>query len=820
MFKNYIKIAIRNLLKNKVYSLINISGLAIGLATCLLIILYVVHEWSYDNFHSQSERIYRVVQTTTSSERVEEQASTPFRLGPVLDAEFPELIEKSVRFFDMQEPSHTFLNREDQISFRENNFYFVDSTFFDVFSAELIRGNPSEALKNPLSLVISEELAEKYFGDENPIGQSLSYKGIREMTVTGVMKTWPDESHIDIDLVASFTSLNEIYARSPNYDQSWFWNPVWTYILLNESANPQQLESQLNTIADNYYYAYTGWPTDETLSLNLQPITDIHLYSDRDQEMNPNSSYLYIYILIAVAGFIVIIACINFMNLSTARSLERSREVGLRKVMGGYRQQLFYQFIGESFFVSFIAILFGYLLVHIGLPFFNELTGKELEFSLFQNMYTIPLLLLLTLFVAFLSGSYPAIFLSSFKPTEVLKGKISNSNTGTLFRKGLVTFQFTLSVILLIGTAVIFMQLKFIQEKDLGFDKNNVLLLPTKQNLISWEFDTFIEQGLTHAQIQSITGLGKIPGSEKQEYYRYVPAGTGEGEDASNLVLHVTHNFIETFDLQVLSGRNFSKDFPSDPQQSLLINREMLNQLEADSPEEALGEIFYYFPPQGERQTFTVIGVVENFNYSSLKKEIEPLVIKLVEGTNAILRSVEHTAIEIAPGNPTPAIEHLESIWKELNPIDPFEYRFLDERLNEIYEAELTMSSLASAFSILCIIIACLGLLGLASYSAQLKKKEIGIRKSLGASMGNIISLLSKEFLLLVGIANLIAWPLTYYAAARWLENFPYRFDLASNLPGIFLGAAAVILIIALATVSYHSIKAAMINPVEAIRNE
>lgn len=820
MIKNYITIAIRNLLKKKVYSFINISGLAIGLATSILIILYVSNEWSYDKFHTASDRIYRVVQTTTSSDREEEQATTPFQLAPVIDAEFPGLIKSSVRFFDRQEDKHSIINREDRIAFRESNFYFTDSTFFEVFSAELIRGNPSEALKNPLTIVITEELAEKYFGDEDPIGKSLNYNGIREFTVTGIMKAWPEESHMDIDLLASYTSLDEIYKNSPNYDQSWLWNPIWTYVLLNASADPEQLEAQLNTLVEKYYYAYSGWPSDERVEINLQPVTDIHLYSKRDQEMQPNSSYLYIYILLAVAGFILIIACINFMNLSTARSLERSREVGMRKVLGGYRKQLFNQFIGESFFISFIAILFGCVLVFFALPFFNELTGRNLTFSLTQNIFTIPALLLLTVVVALFSGSYPALFLSSFKPSEVLKGKITNSTNGNLFRKALVTFQFTLSVILLIGTAVIFLQLQYIQNKDLGFDKENILLLPTNQNLISWEFETFKEQALSQSQIQTITGLGKIPGTQEQEFYRYVPAGTGESEDATNLVLHVTHDFVETFNLDIIAGRTFSRDFSSDADQSILINRTMLRKLEAETPEEAIGEIFYYYPPEGEREPFTVIGVIEDFNYTSLKKEIEPLVIKLVEGTRSILGSVEHTAVKIAPGDPSAALSHLEEVWKEINPIDPFEYRFLDERLAEIYEAEQTMSSLATAFSILCIIIACLGLLGLASYSAQLKRKEIGIRKSLGASVGNILSLLSKEFLMLVALANLIAWPLTYYAATRWLENFPYRFDLAVNIPIVFLGSAGVIIFIALATVSYHSLKAATINPVEAIRNE
>ncbi len=819
MFKNYLKIAIRNLLKNRVYSLINILGLAVGLATSLLIVLYVVHEWNYDTFHQHSDRIFRVVQTTSSQEREEKQATTPFLLGPVLDADFPNLVHKSVRFFDMQEAQHTFLNREDEISFRESNFYFVDSTFFDVFSAELIRGNPSEALKKPLSVVITEEIATKYFGDENPIGQSLSYKGVRELTVTGVMKPWPAQSHMKIDLLASFTSLNEIYS-TPNFDQSWLWNPVWTYVLLKENVQPEALRSQLSTLKDKYYYAYNGWPADEVIEHDLQSITDIHLTSNRDQEMENNSSILYIYILLAVAGFILVIACINFMNLSTARSLERSREVGMRKVLGGHKKQLFYQFIGESFLVSFIAIVLGILLVFFTLPFFNDLVGKELSFSLFQNIFIVPGLLLLTIFVGFLSGSYPALFLSSFKPADVLKGNSSQGKSGNMFRKVLVTFQFTLSVILIIGTAIIYLQLQYIQDKDLGFDQNSVVILPTMQNLTAWKFDTFKAQALSQAQIENVAGIGKIPGSEKQEYYRYAPAGSGQNQDVTNLVLHVTHDFTETFDLTLLAGRSFSRDFSTDAENAILINRKMLAQLEVEDPEKALGKIFYYYPPTGDRQPFTVVGVLEDFNYTSIKKEIEPLVIKLVEGIRPILRSVEHTAVEIAPGDPGPALDHLAKVWKEVNHIDPFEYRFLDERLAEIYQAENTMSSLSTSFSILCILIACLGLLGLASYSAQLRKQEIGIRKSLGASVPDIITLLSRDFLILVIIANLIAWPVSYYLGSTWLENFPYRFNFIASLPLLFIGSGLLIIVIALATVGYHSVKAALVNPVNAIRSE
>ncbi len=819
MFKNYIKIAIRNLLKNKVYSLINILGLSIGLATSLLIFLYVINEWNYDSFNSKSEQLFRVIQTMESENNVEEEASTPFLLGPVLDAEFPDLIEKSVRFYNLQETSHTFRNKQKGVSFTETNFYFVDSTFFDLFSANLIRGNPSEVLKNPGSLVISEELSEKYFGNEDPIGKTLNYKGVIDLTVTGIMEAWPDQSHMEIDLIASFTSLNEMYSSDQEYDQSWLWNPIWTYILLAEETEPSDLETQFPVIEENYFYAYSGWPAGEKVNLSLQSVTDIHLHSALEQEMEVNSSVLYLYILLVVAGFILIIACINFMNLSTARSLERSREVGMRKVLGGYRKQLFYQFIGESFLICLIAIVIGVILVFVSLPYFSEMVDKELTLNLFSHFATIPTLLLLTVFVGLFAGSYPAVYLSSFEPVQVLKGSVIQGRKSAFFRKMLVTFQFTLSIALIIGTAVIYKQIQFIQEKDLGFDESSVVLLPTKQNLIAWEFETFKDQVLSFSQIESITGLSKVIGSEKQENYHYVPEKFGESNDELNLAFHTTHDLVETFDLELIAGRSFSRDFPTDADQAVLINRKMLEKLELNSPEEALGEVFFFYPKDGGRITKSVIGVLEDFNYASLKKEIEPLTISLVEGTIPFLGFIEYTAVEIAPGNPKDALAHIEKVWKEVNPIDPFEFQFLDDRLAEIYEAEDTMSSLSIAFSILCILIASLGLLGLASYSAQLKEKEIGIRKSLGASVSDIVKLLTKDFLTLIGIANLISWPIIYFIALNWLQNFPYRFDITTTLPFIFIGAGVFIMIISLITISYHALRAALVNPVDSIQN-
>ena len=814
------KIAVRNLLKNKVYSLINILGLAIGLATSLLIVFYVVDEWSYDKFNRDSDRLFRIVQTMSSEERTEEQATTPFLLGPVAEAEFPDFIESTVRFYNLMESSHTFRNKERNISFKEENFYFVDPTFFEVFTSELIVGNPEEVLKNPASLVLTQKLAEKYFGDEDPIGKTLNFKGVSDLTVTGIMQEWPKQSHMKIDLIASFSTLDNIYASDQTYDESWLWNPIWTYVKLKENVSYTALESQLYTLEEKYYRAFSGWPTDESLSISLQPITDIYLNSHRDQEMNSNGYVIYLYILLLIAGFVLIIACINFMNLSTARSLERSREIGMRKVLGGHKKQLFYQFIGESFLVCFMAVLTGIILVIIALPFFNELVNKDISFSVFLSPVFILGLLLLSILVGLFAGSYPALYLSSFEPVKVLKGTSIQGKSSSLLRKVLVTFQFTLSVVLIISTTVIFTQLQYIQQKDLGFDESSIILLPTKQNLIAWEFATFREQALEHTQIESLTGLGKILGSEEQEFYRFVAEGNVDNQDALNPALHVTYDLVQTFDLEVVAGRSFSRDFSTDEDNAVLINRKMINKLGLQNPDEALGKIFYFFPKTGGKETYQVIGVLEDFNYSSLKHEIEPLVISLVEDTYSLLGVIEHTAVEISPGNPRAALDHLEAVWKKINPIDPFEYQFLDDRLAEIYKTESTMSSLSTAFSGLCILIACLGLLGLASYSAQLKKQEIGIRKSLGASVIDIVKLLSKDFLKLVIYANLIAWPVTYFFATNWLQNFTYKFDLLTKLPLIFISSAFIILLTAMLTVGYHAVKAAMINPVNAIRSD
>ena len=820
MLKNYIKIAFRNLLKRKGYTFINISGLAIGIACCLLISMYVINELSYDKFNKDADRIFRITQTPISSASEEPAASAPFKAGPALESEYPQLVDHTVRFFDMQKPTHTMLDRDNERSFREENFYFVDSTFFDVFSAKLIRGNPQEVLANPLSLVITQERAQKYFGDENPIGKTLSFRGIRSMglKVTGVMENWPEESHIPIDMLASFSSLEVLYRRSPDYDESWWWNPVWTYVRMKEAGTAGELRDQLPAFADKYYHP--NRPEGEKVSLDLQPITDIHLYSNLSREIKPNGSIFYVYLFSAVAVLILIVACVNFMNLATARSAERAREVGMRKVLGADRRQLFNQFMGESYLMSFLAVALAIAMVYFLLPVFNSYIDKGLSFNIFQDSFLLTGLAGLFLIVGLLAGIYPALYLSGFRPTAILKGEAIKGSKGVLFRKGLVIFQFSLSVILIIGTIIFYLQLQHMQTKKLGFDKEQIVLLPMDQNLIAWEFDTFREEALRNPNIQSVTATSKILGSNVQDNWKIFPANAPQGKEESMPALHVTHNFIDTYNIELIAGRSFSKEYPTDKDKAVLINKEMVDVLEAEDPEDALGELFYYEPSEEERQTYSVIGVVDNFNYASVKKEISPLVIRLSEGTRPILQTISKAVVKVAPGGMSEALKHLEKVWGEVNHVDPFEYSFQNEELEKIYASEMTMSRISGAFAILCILVACLGLFGLASFTASKRTKEIGIRKTFGASLGGILMLLSKDYVKLILVANLIAWPVVYLLVSRWLQDFPYRIELGWNLFIVFVATALLSVIVCLLTVSYQSTKAALINPVDSIKQE
>ena len=817
MIKNYLKVAFRNLGKRKGFTFINVLGLAIGIASCLFIAAYVLHELSYDQFHEKSDRIYRVTQTTQTSAKNEAGATTPFPVAPTLQNDFPGQIEKTVRFFDMQEEVRTILNTQNEESFRVDHFYVVDSTFFDVFSADLTRGNPQTALNEPMSAVITEEQARRFFGDKNPIGKQLTFKGVEDFTVTGVMSTLPETSHFQVDMLVSFNSLPKLYGTR-EFLERWFWNPCWTYVLLKEGITPQELESQLpDFVNKNYANREEG----ETITLSLQSLTDIHLYSNLDQEMEANGSIFYVYLFTAVAVLILVIAAINFMNLSTARSTERAREVGMRKVLGAQRKQLFGQFMGESMLMTGLGFLTALFLAYLSLPWLNTFLGISLGAEVITNGKVIGGLLILFVMVALLAGLYPALYLSGFNPTSIMHGSKGTQSGARekLLRKGLVVFQFTLSAILIIGTVIVYLQLQHLQNKKMGFDREQVVVMPITQTLIAWEFDQFREKALQSPHIKGITGMSKVLGSESQFFSKYSPANQPDAPP-TNMTLHVKHDFIEAYDVKLLAGRSFSRDYPADAENSILINKAMLNQIDAETPRDALGTRFYFTTAEDERKPFEVIGVVDDFNYTSIKKEISPLVINLVKEGRPTVRNIEFAAAELAAGSPQNGIEDLRAIWKEVNHIDPFTYFFQDEKLQEVYKSESQMSSVSGIFTLLCILVACLGLFGLASYTASRRTKEIGIRKTLGATVPNIVALLSKDYLKLIVLSNVLAWPIIYYLAVQWLQEFPYRIELGWNLAAIFVTVAVATIVIGLITVSYQSLRAALVNPVESIQQE
>lgn len=815
MLRNYVKVALRNLSKRKGFTFINIIGLAIGVACCLLIAIYVFHELSYDRFNKQAARIYRVTQKTVTPSDQENGASTPFPVATALKNDFPGQVDKVVRFFDMQEDTRTIMDTTRNKRFEVDNFYFVDSTFFDVFTAHLVQGNPDKALAKPLSIVITQEQAHRFFGDKNPMGRMLDFKGVAKFTVTGVMESLPATSHIKIDMLVSFSSLQKLY-HTDSFLHNWFWNPCWSYVLLKKGADPQTLERQLSAFVKKNY---TGRASGEKISLSLQPITSIHLHSHLDQEIQSNNSIFYIYLFSAVAVLILLIACINFMNLSTARSTERAREVGMRKVLGADRSQLFGQFIGESFLMTFLGFVVAIGLVYLALPWFSNFVGKKLSFHILESGRNILALVGLFVLVVLCSGLYPALYLSGFNPKAIMSGADSIKGGGKRLRKGLVVFQFVLSVILIIGTVIVYLQLRHMQDKKLGFDKEQIVVMPISQTLIAWEFQKFKKRALASTNILNITGVSKVLGSEKQSYSKYTPANQADAPP-TNMALDVTYDFMDTYGVHLLAGRGFSRDHPTDPDQALLINRSMLKQIHVQTPQQALGKTFYYTTKDGKRKRYHVIGVVEDFNYTSIKKPIDPLVIHLIKGVKPTVRNINYAIARIAPGSVKSGMSDLKKAWQNVNDIDPFTYSFQDKKLQDIYSSESKMSQVAGLFAILCVFVACLGLFGLASFTASLRTKEIGIRKTLGATVPGIVGLLSKDYLRLVLMANIIAWPVIYYLATEWLQEFPYRISLGWNLVLVFAGVGLVSLVICLLTVSYQSVRAALVNPVESIRQE
>jgi len=797
MVKNYLKIAFRNIKKHKAYSFINISGLAIGMACCLFIILFVQDELSYDRYHEKADRIYRLVDSLDAPGELSMHfalSSAPF--APTLKNDFPE-VEDAVRFF---------LGRRRMVSYEDKKYYedgliFADASLFNIFTFPLIKGDPDTALEAPNTLVISERIALKYFGTDESMNQTLKINE-QEFLVTGVMKEMPKNSHFHADMFASLKTLEKNPRIRERYIQDWVRHEFYTYLLLQEGYPGEELEAKLPVFIEKYAAPQIKTILGGTLSSRLQPLKSIHLYSNLQHEINPNSDIKYVTIFSVIALFILLIACVNFMNLATARSVNRSKEVGLRKVVGASRYQLVKQFLGESLLFTFFALLLALILLMIALPLFNSLTGKEIEVNLLNNFVVLGSMVIILVFVGLASGSYPAFFISRYQPASVLKSSLRVGSTKSFLRKALVILQFSISIVLIISTVVVLDQLDFLRNRKLGFDKEHVVVTPIRDNTLRTNAEAIKAELMQNPGILSATVTIGVPGG--------VVAGdaiqlvTDEGKKTITVrMIYTDHDYLKTMGMEIVEGRDFSKEMSTDVTEAFIVNEAAVRVLQLENPLETRFE--------WNKKKGRIIGVVKDFQFQSLREEINPLIIHIQPSDTYVF------AMRIRPENIPGTLAFIENKWGELDPAHPFEYSFMDETFDRIYRSEEKLSQIFSVFSFLAIFIASLGLFGLALYMVEQRTKEIGIRKVLGASIGKIFVLLSREFALLVLVANLFAWPAAYFFMHNWLQNFAYRVNIA---PWIFVLSAVLALVIAMLTISYQAVKAAMADPVNSLRYE
>jgi len=797
MFKNYIKISIRNIISQKGYSFINIFGLAIGIACCILILIYVQYELSFDKYHKKSDRIYRIVIRGQMSGTTINSAMTPARWAPLLRNDYPE-IESFVRF---RPPLSRWLLTYKDKKFYEKGFIFADSTVFKVFDFELLRGNPSAALSKPYTVVLTEAMAQKYFGNEDPIGKMLLLDNTYNLEVTGIIEEVPSNSHFTFDFLASFETL----FKEPIYGGiNGIMNPmIYTYLLFRDGASPGEFENKLSGFTEKYLGNFLRQVSAE-LNLIPQPLTDIHLHSHYDAEIETNNDTQTILILLSIASFILIIASINFMNLATARFANRAREVGMRKVSGAHRSQLVYQFLGESLITTVIALIVALFLVKVNLPHFNNLSGMNLSFLFILKPSIITGILFITLFIGLVVGSYPAFYLASFKSADILKGTLKASTKNAFLRKILVTVQFTVSIFMIIGTGIIYNQLEYIRNKPLGFNKEGVVVMPLPDIAVRERMEALKTELLKDPAVVNVCASSSVPGS-LTGFANVVPEGRTSDDAILVSSFRVTEGFFETLEIEVLQGRSFSKEFPSDVNQSVMLNETAAERIGWENP---IGKRIEGFGPNYKPK---VIGVVEDFHFKSLHQPIEPLIITMIGG------DLLFASVKIKTDDTPTAINGIKNAWMKVNSDHVFEYSFLDEDYDSLYQAENRLVQIFGYFSALAIFIACLGLFGIASFTAEKRSKEIGIRKVLGASVLGINFLLSKEFLKLVLLANILSWPAAYFIMKRWLQNFAYNIDITVWM-FIFAGLGA--FVIALITVSFQTIKAANANPVDTIKYE
>jgi len=786
MIKNYLKVALRNIRRHKGFSFINIAGLAIGLACCLLITIWVLDELSYDKFHENADNLYRVEEDQHYSGRIFYVYVTPYPLGPALKEEIPEIIDATRVVW-----TGGVLFKYEDNTFFEDNGRAVDPSFLKIFTYPLVKGDKNTALDSPFSAVLSEDLAEKYFGEDDPIGKVITLNNQYDFTVTGVLENIPHNTYLQFDFLVPYEILKR---TGQTREEDFGTNSIYTFVQVADGTPVEEVNQKI------FGFIRTKNPESRT-DLRLMSFTKLHLHEFFGYEKGAGAIQ-YVYIFSIIAFIVLLIACINFMNLSTARSANRAKEVGLRKVVGAVKGHLVRQFYGESVVYAFIALIFAVGIVTLLLPAFSHLSGKELSWSVAGIGTVLIGLLSITLFTGLVAGSYPAMFLSAFQPVKVLKGSLFSGTGGARFRRVLVVTQFALSILLIIGTAVVYQQQNYIKNMRLGWDKEHLIYIPLRADTKK-SYNVLKENLIQNPRVLNVTGTSQLP--------THIGSNSGgadwEGKDPEFQILigfnSVDFDFTETLKIELVEGRSFDKEHTSDLSQAWIVNEEVAKLMNKDS---VIGERFSHVGVNG-----TIIGVMKNFHYQTLKNKIEPLAIAVDPD------DLNYMIIRIPPEEVSSSLGFIENTWKRTIPDYPFEYRFMDERYDMMYRTEQRIGTLLRYFAILAVFVACLGLFGLASFMAEKRTKEIGIRKVLGASVVQVTRLLCKEFFVLVLVANVIAWPAAYFIMRKWLQSYAYRADLGFF---VFIGAMLLALFVAILSVGYQAIRAARSNPADSLRYE
>ena len=803
MFKNYLTIAYRNLAKHKFYSSINIFGLSLGIACCILIFAYIGYENSYDAYHKNADNIYRIVSKRTVSGQTSELARSQAPVGPTMVAELPE-VKNAVRFSPTVKRVFAYQDK----TFFEEGVLYVDQSVFDVFSFEMILGDPKTALEVPFTMVFTETTAQKYFGDENSVGKIVNWDNKFDYRVTGVVKDPPPNSHFTFNALASFATFIKYDPRIG----SWNGGSFPTYLLLQENTDIERFQQKMN----GFHEKHLGPALKERgigLETYLQPLKKIHLHSYVLYELGDNSDIRLIYAFWAIAFIVLLIACINFMNLATARAASRTKEVGMRKVLGAQRTKLVVQFLGESFVFALFSFVLGLLLARLFLPYFSGLTGKAISLNAIANPGMYAVLVALVLFVGLVAGSYPAFFMSAFKPISALRGHVPEGSKSSWFRSVLVVFQFVLSIILIICTMIVFHQHKYMQNKNLGFNKQNLLAIAIQSDEVRIGLESFKQDLLNINGIESAGLSSMVPGEMYLFNFGTYPEGYAQDQMIRMDSFLVDYGFLDTFEIEVIQGRGFSKEITSDYTDAVMVNQTAAKNLGWNNPMGKTIEV----PSDGIGVRKVVIGVFKDIHQRSLYSIVAPTIIQYIGLKGAIENRARRLTVRLKTDNIPGVMKKIEQMWKNTFPNHPYYSFFLDEFFDGQHQVEKKLGSIFRTFSLLAIIIGCLGLFGLASFTTEQRTKEIGIRKVLGSSVSSIVILLCRKFFFLVAIANVLAWPVAFFAMNKWLQNFPYPVKIGI---GTFILTAGFAFVIALLTVGYQSIKAARANPVDSLRYE